>query len=1011
MKSALWFVVLSFALAAGAKESIVFVGAHPDDSEGFAGTAFLLREKYDLHIVDVTRGERGLGVEGMKDGSTGRIRVKEEENACRLLGATPHFLCEVNGSCHASAAAAEMLADILRRLKPRAIFTHWPVDGHPDHVQTAALVSAALYALKEDRPREIRDPEFYFYEVIPGETEQFPPLYSVDITSTMDLKTQMMRCYACQNDDDWLAQTKIRQAAERGAERVPPVAYAEVFTTFDGRPIPGGVLEEWGAPLVANRTAEPWPTPNFRGKPFWPMFAKLSHGKANEPVTNANGSVGWGLDDLPLTEEYACNMETHAFRANVSKYRFSREKEPATGRRIYAEPIPEDERHAGPYTLKDLFGPKFGEFLYTGDWTTRRTWNPQADSPFLLEVEESRLCYFFDPVDRADRADFGRWLARHPNFLGFSTLVEIDSVTGNYREAMRGSSFWARVPDGPMRDEMLRRFPVPEDRYGYVDLMRRCWEAEIQFHFGCDRFWPMYCNNHTLAHIHAANGAAGLVAETSSSQGSSWGWSGAYTRGASRQWGIPFSWYCATFYRGFRRGADRDSKLECGDNKWPRDGVLTPKRPSYIGASLSLTARQKYYGWLIGAGLIQDEAWTMLCTSKTNGVFCASPYAKVFNDVFVRSQKIDRGAPYTPIALLTPLSESVYRGGHVDAVEDGEGRLRDRFNLPAYLFTLQPPHEKASCPRFEADFLRERRLKGDEGCLFNSPYGEIWDVLVADSRQSTDAFAAALRHYPAAFLIGTYRKGDVNLAALRAYVENGGTLFLSADYVEDGIVPAEFAGVSFGADRVTSGKKLLDASGRPVEKLAGAYLLHAGEPAAGTSPLLTDECGHVVAYAHALGRGRVITTTCHRSLPEAFAAPTAKSGDAQAGMLRRQLVGDEAELGLVRHLLTRVQDETIPLRVMGDIQWGVNFVEGKREEVRGKKGGWLVWLMNNKGIAKYVGEPADVDPTKAVSVQLDLRGLRGLTPYDADTGEPLPLWGNIVTVRVEPGEVRLITIK
>ena len=43
------------------KESIVFIDAHPDDAEGFGATAFLLRDKFDLHVVDLTHGELGLG--------------------------------------------------------------------------------------------------------------------------------------------------------------------------------------------------------------------------------------------------------------------------------------------------------------------------------------------------------------------------------------------------------------------------------------------------------------------------------------------------------------------------------------------------------------------------------------------------------------------------------------------------------------------------------------------------------------------------------------------------------------------------------------------------------------------------------------------------------------------------------------------------------------------------------------------------------------------------------------
>lgn len=224
------------------RPAIVFVCGHPDDTEGFAGTAFLLGEKYDLHVVDLTTGEGGLGRKGREDGSTARIRRAEEERACAFLGATPHFLGEINflGECHASKQATDRLVAILEEVRPVALFTHWPVDTHPDHVQAAA-VSSLAWACFRNKPKGA---QYYFYEVLLSQSRQFPPLYSVDISSTIDKKVEMLRKYACQNQGDELAREKKEQAAFRGRERKPPVPYAEVFTTFDGRPCEFGLLHQ-----------------------------------------------------------------------------------------------------------------------------------------------------------------------------------------------------------------------------------------------------------------------------------------------------------------------------------------------------------------------------------------------------------------------------------------------------------------------------------------------------------------------------------------------------------------------------------------------------------------------------------------------------------------------------------------------------------------------------------------------------------------------------------------------
>lgn len=248
MKITMFAAFCCAAFTLSAKEAVVFVGAHPDDTEGFAATAFLLRDKYDIHIVDLTRGERGLGMEGLYDGSTGIIRVREEIAACKLLGATPHFLHEVNGWAYASESSVHTLTKIFAKLKPIAVFTHWPVDTHPDHVLCAGVVSRAL---EDANLRD--DPQRYFFEVEQCETRNYVPLYYVDVTSTISNKVELIRCYACQNKDDKLAQLKVKEAQWRGAQRSPAVAYAETFTTFDGKPIKDGVIESLPETAIVGR--------------------------------------------------------------------------------------------------------------------------------------------------------------------------------------------------------------------------------------------------------------------------------------------------------------------------------------------------------------------------------------------------------------------------------------------------------------------------------------------------------------------------------------------------------------------------------------------------------------------------------------------------------------------------------------------------------------------------------------------------------------------------------------
>ena len=731
--------------------------------------------------------------------------------------------------------------------------------------------------------------------------------------------------------------------------------------------------------LVANPTAQPWPAPSFFGKPFWPTFYKL-YGGADDPKT-PDGR--WGFEDLAMVKERATHYEPR-HKPGLSKYRF--EKGNVSGR---ANPVPAANRFKGDtYRLWDIMGPGFAELVYGEFRKDAPLLEALKGAPLLLRSGDSRPAYFIDEEFRADVADFAAWREKHPEFVGFTVMEEIDSDSGNLYRMYKGEDKTRPFANEEMKRDLLSRYPLPKNRRETFANLERMWKVSKAHCFDAP-LWGLYCNNNSLSHIFAELGAAGLENENSASQSAPWAWSGAYTRGASRQYGIPFMWYTANFSgtRNFRRGG-----IPCrgGDNVWPRDGRHTAKRPAWIGASRSLMQRQQAYGWLIGAGLIQPEGFTMWCSSATNGVACPSPFAADFNEVFEWSKKVDRGAPYTPIAMLAPLMECVGRGGYVS----GE---RDTLNLPAWYFTLVPVKDR---DRVWYPLCHSHRSRGDEGCLFNSPFGEIWDVLVPDAPRGKAKLGAALAHYPAAFLIGTYEKGELDVAVLEKYVRDGGTLFLSADYVDAGLVPAALSGVTFAPARMTSGHDLIDERGARVEALDGAYALRPAAELQGARPWLRDELGQTVAFAHDLGKGRVVTTACHRSMPAAFGDGKALEAKVHQKLLL-DIRADEADLGLIRYLLARVQRETIPFAVEGDIEWGL----GKTAD------GWMMWFFNNKGVVKFVGEDADYDVSKTADVTVSAAALRKMSVTDALTGETLPTPAGLFKLTVGPGKMRFVTIK
>ena len=54
-------VVVMAATLCLAKEKVFILVAHPDDALACAGTMFLMKDRFELHVMVLTHGERGRG--------------------------------------------------------------------------------------------------------------------------------------------------------------------------------------------------------------------------------------------------------------------------------------------------------------------------------------------------------------------------------------------------------------------------------------------------------------------------------------------------------------------------------------------------------------------------------------------------------------------------------------------------------------------------------------------------------------------------------------------------------------------------------------------------------------------------------------------------------------------------------------------------------------------------------------------------------------------------------------
>lgn len=171
----------------------LIIGAHPDDPEtGCGGTMILLKQSgYEVVSVYMTKGQRGIEGKSLDEAAT--IRVKEGEEACKILGARPIFMTQIDGDTEINKARYVEMRELIAKEKPDIVFTHWPIDGHPDHRVCSLLVYDAWRRLGYNF-------DLYYFEVMSGtQTQLFSPTDYVDITSVAKQKKEACCCHKSQN--------------------------------------------------------------------------------------------------------------------------------------------------------------------------------------------------------------------------------------------------------------------------------------------------------------------------------------------------------------------------------------------------------------------------------------------------------------------------------------------------------------------------------------------------------------------------------------------------------------------------------------------------------------------------------------------------------------------------------------------------------------------------------------------------------------------------------------------
>lgn len=173
---------------------VLFFGAHPDDVEwGAGGMALLLRQQNcSFGIVDFTDGEMG---------SRGNQTERKEEarEASQLAGAA------VRESLHLpdcglvdSPEQRRLVANVLRRYRPRVVVGPYWKDRHPDHAAAGRILrNSALYATlrKSADENPPHKPQAFLYYLLHNVRQ---PSLVVDISEVFEKKLELLRVHRSQ---------------------------------------------------------------------------------------------------------------------------------------------------------------------------------------------------------------------------------------------------------------------------------------------------------------------------------------------------------------------------------------------------------------------------------------------------------------------------------------------------------------------------------------------------------------------------------------------------------------------------------------------------------------------------------------------------------------------------------------------------------------------------------------------------------------------------------------------